>query len=89
MYYSTTGGLTLKLAPSEIKKVEFVLGKQPTEDIRSVAKRTGADFTINANFFDMKTGRTMGEVTDGGVDLSDGMNPYGYGFVNKKTPTFS
>ncbi len=89
MYYSTTGGLTLKLAPSEIKKVEFVLGKQPTEDIRSVAKRTGADFTINANFFDMKTGRTMGEVTDEGVDLSDGMNPYGYGFVDKKTPVFS
>jgi hypothetical protein len=89
MYYSTTGGLTLKLAPSEIKKVEFILGRQPTEDIRSVAKRTGADFVINANFFVMKDGRTLGEVTDEGKDLSDGMSPYGYGFVDKKTPTFS
>ena len=89
MYYSTTGGLTLKLAPSETKKVEFILGRQPTEEIRSVAKRTGADFTINANFFNMKTGQTMGEVTNEGADLSDGMNPYGYGFVDKKKPVFS
>jgi len=89
MYYSTTGGLTLKIAPNELKKIEYILGNQPTEDIRSVAKRTGADFVINANFFVMATGKTLGEVTDEGVDLSDGMSQYGYGFVNKKTPTFS
>lgn len=89
MYYSTTGGLTLKITPNEMRKIEYILGHQPTEDIRSVAKRTGADFVINANFFVMKDGRTLGEVTDEGVDLSDGMSPYGYGFVDKKTPTFS
>ena len=89
MYYSTTGGLTLKIALNEIRKIEYVLGNQPTEDIRSVAKRTGADFVINANFFVMKDGRTLGEVTDEGVDLSDGLNPYGYGFVDKKKPVFS
>ena len=60
MYYSTTGGLTLKIALNEIRKIEYVLGNQPTEDIRSVAKRTGADFVINANFFVMKDGRTLG-----------------------------
>ena len=89
MHYSTSGGLTLIIKPEEIEKIEFVLGTQPVESITSVARRTGADFVINANFYVMKTGKTLGEVTDEGVDLSDGLNPYGYGFVDKKKPVFS
>ena len=89
MKYSTKGGLTLVIKPTEIEKIEYILGTQPVESITSVAKRTKADYVINANFYNMKTGKTMGEVTDEGVDLSDGMNPYGYGFVDKKQPVFS
>ena len=89
MRYSTKGGLTLVIKPSEIERIEYILGTQPTESITSVANRTKANYVINANFFNMATGKTMGEVTDEGIDLSDGMNPYGYGFVGKKLPVFS
>ena len=89
MYYSTKGGLTLKIPLNEIEKIEYVLGTQPTESILSAKKRTGADYIINANFFDMRTGKTQGEVVDEGKVLSSGMNPYGYGFIDKKTPVFS
>ena len=89
MQYSTSGGLTLVIKPDEIHQIEYIHGLQPTESIVNVANRTNADFVINANFFVMATGKTIGEVTDEGKDLSDGLNPYGYGFVDKKTPVFS
>jgi len=89
MQYSTSGGLTLVIKPEEIERIEYIHGLQPVESIESVKKRTGADFAFNANYYVMKTGKTIGEVTDEGVDISDGLNPYGYGFVGKKIPVFS
>ncbi len=89
MELSIKNGLTLKIKPSEIKKIEYIHGLEPRESISSLRKRIGADITINANFFVMATGKTIGEVTDEGKALSHGMSPYGYGFANKKTPVFS
>lgn len=89
MKYSMKGGLTLSLTHADIEKIEYVMGKQPTERIDSVYKRIGCDVIINANFFSMSTGTTCGEVTDEGHVISNGMSPYGYAFVDKKKPVFS
>jgi len=88
--YSMKCGLTLHLTHNDIEKIEYVHGKQPTESITSAYKRTGCDIIINANFYSMSDGATIGEVVDEGKVLASyGMSPYGYGFVNKKVPVFS
>ena len=89
MEYSLKGGLTLKLNHNDIEKIEYIQGHQPVESITSVHQRTKCDIIINANFYMTSSGNTMGEVFDEGKHLSSGMSPYGYGFVDKKTPVFS
>lgn len=89
MKYDMIKGLFVQLGQSDIEKIEYIHGLEPTESIQNAYNRLGCDIIINANFFSMSTGETCGEVVDENKVLSAGMSPYGFAFVNKKTPIFS
>jgi peptidoglycan hydrolase-like protein with peptidoglycan-binding domain len=85
-----SAGAHIEIKPAQIERIEYVHGVEPTENILKAYNRIGCDIIINANFFEMSSGRTIGYVTDEGKILSAaGLSPYGFGFVNKKTPVFS
>lgn len=90
MKYDTSKGLLLELQLSDIKKIEYVHGIEPSEGIQSAYDRTGCHIIINANFFGLSNGGTVGEVVDEGKILStNSLSPYGFAFVNKVRPVFS
>lgn len=87
--YNLNNGLMVKLKKEDISRIEYIHGLEPTERIDAAYKRIGCDIIINANFYSMSDGASVGKLWDEGVKLSEyALSEYGYGFNGKDLPVF-
>lgn len=88
--YDLSKGLLINLKPTDIKKIEYVHGLQPTERIDAAYKRIGCDIITNANFFGMSGGIQTGHLADEGKILSEGfLSKWGFEFLGKTKAVFT
>jgi peptidoglycan hydrolase-like protein with peptidoglycan-binding domain len=87
--YDVSKGFLVQLKPSDIERIEYVHGLEPTESINSAYKRIGCDIITNANFFGMSSGNPVGYLADDGKTLSAYLlSKWGFEFIGKKRPVF-